>query len=99
MSYLGLRIDDGDTHRMARGEDNVGRCVDEDPPSTSAKEVPSHVDANGVMMWLRPVGESRADAFWKKFSFPPKARVSFPSLGPQFLNWMEEDWGGMNFIY
>ena len=71
---------------MAKGEDNAGRRVDEDLPSTSAKEVPLCADATRVITWLRLVGESKADAFWKKFPFPPNVWVSFPSLGPQFSN-------------
>ena len=38
---------------MARGEDNVGSRVDEDPPSTSPREVLSHANATRVIMWLK----------------------------------------------
>ena len=48
---------------MARGEDNVESCMDKGSSSTSFEDVPSHVDTNGVIMWLKHVGEARADAF------------------------------------
>ena len=57
------------------------------------------MDTNEVIMWLKPVGEARVDVFWRKFSFPPNIWVSFPSLGPHFVDRMNEDCGGMNFIY
>ena len=44
--------------------------MNKDLPSTS-KEALSRADVIGVIKWLKPVGESRVDAFWKKFSFPP----------------------------
>ena len=63
MSYPGgffrFRIGDRGTQGMARGEDNVGSRVDEGPSSTSSGDFPSRVDAIGVIMVLRPVGESR----------------------------------------
>ena len=86
-----LRIVDGGTQRMARWEDNVVSRVEEDPASTLPEEVLSRADAIGVITWLKSVGESRADAFWKKFIFPPNVRVSFLSSGPQFANCTEED--------
>ena len=64
-----LRIDDGGTRRMARGEDNIGSRVDEGSSSTSSKDVPSRVDATKVITWLKSVGKSQANAFWKKFPF------------------------------
>ena len=45
----------------------------------------------GVITWLKPVREFRADAFWKKFSFPPS--------GPHYVDCMKGDRGGMNSIY
>ena len=103
MSYPGgfsrLRISDRVTQRMARGEDNVGSHVDEGLSSTSYRDALSSVDATGVITWLRLVGESRVDTFWKKIFFPPNVRVSFPSLGPRFVNCIKENRGGMNFIY
>ena len=80
-----LRIGDGDTQRMARGEGNVGRHVDEDLPSTF-EEAFLLVDAIGVITWLRLVGEFRVDGFWKKFSFPLNVWVSFPSLRPHYVD-------------
>ena len=73
---------------MAYRGDNVGSCGDEESSSSSSGsfgDVLSRTDANGVLTWLRPIGESRADAFWKRFSFPPHVRVSFSTLGPQFV--------------
>ena len=84
---------------MASRGDNVGSRVDEEPPSTLYREVLSRVDATGVITWLRPVREFRADAFWKKFSFPSYVRVSFSLLGPQFVACMDGDRGIMNSIY
>ena len=67
MSYPGgfskLRIFDGGTHTMARGEDNVGSLIDEGSSSTSSEDVPWHVDATRVITWLRLVGESQTNAF------------------------------------
>ena len=83
---------------MAKGEGNVGCCVDEDLPSTY-EEALSCADATRVITWLRPIGESRADAFWKKFSFPPNVRVSFPFSRPHYVDYTNEDRGGMNSIY
>ena len=83
---------------MARGEDNVGCCVDEDLHSKS-KEALLHADATGVITWLRLVGESRAYSFWKKFSFPSNVRVSFPSSRPHYVDCMDKALGGMNSIY
>ena len=51
--------------------------MDEDLPSSSLEDVPSCVDAIGVITWLRPVREPQVDAFWKKFSFPPKSGFYF----------------------
>ena len=58
--YFRFRIGDGGTQGMARGEDNVGSCVDEGPSSTSSEDFPSRVDGIGVIMLLRPIGESRS---------------------------------------
>ena len=52
-----------EAQRMTRGEDNVESCVDESSSSTLFEDVPSCVDVNGVITWLRPVGEAKADAF------------------------------------
>ena len=86
MSYLGgfsrHRIDDGGTQRISSEGDNVGIRVDEELPSTLYGEVLLRGDAIVVITWLRPVGESRADALWKKFSFPSYVYVSFSSSGP-----------------
>ena len=66
---------------MAREEDNVESCVDKSSSSTSSEDVPSHVDANGVITCLRPIREARAYVFWRKFSFPPLFRFLFPPRG------------------
>ena len=103
ISYPGgfskLRIDDEDTQRMARGEDNVGSSVDEGPSSTSYEDLPLRVDATGVITWPIPVGEPRTDKFLKIFSFPPNIWVPFSSLRPRFADYTKEDLGRMNFIY
>ena len=49
----------------------MGSRVDEELPSTLSGEVLLRAEAIGVIMWLRLVGESRANGFWKKFFFPP----------------------------
>ena len=64
---------------MTRGEDNVGSRMDEGSSSTSYEDVSLRVDVIGVITCLRPVRESKVDAFWKKLSFPPNAQVSFSS--------------------
>ena len=48
---------------MAKGEDNDKSYVDESSSSTSSEYVPSHVHVNRVIMWLRPIGEARANTF------------------------------------
>ena len=48
---------------MVIGEDNIGSHADKGPSSTSSEDVPSRVDAVGVITWLRPIVESRAYAF------------------------------------
>ena len=80
MCFLGF-ISVTEAQRMTKEEDNVESCVDESSSSTSYEDVPSLVDANGVITWLRPVGEARENTFWRKFSFPPNVRVSFPFSG------------------
>ena len=89
-----LRIGDGGTQRMATGEHHLGSNADEDLPSSS-----SRVNVVWVIMWLRPIREPRTDAFWKKFSFPPNARVFFSSSRPRFVTCTKEDREGMNFMY
>ena len=89
---------DRGTQRITKGEGNVGHREDKDRPFTS-EDFLSRADATGVIMWLTLVGEFRADAFWKKFSFPPNVRVSLPPLGPHYVDCMDGDWGGMNSIY
>ena len=87
---------------MTCREDNVGSYGDEESSSSSSRafgEVLSHADANGVINWLRLIGESRANAFWKRFSFPPHVRVSFSTLGSQFMACTDGDQGVMNSIY
>ena len=91
--FFKLCISDDGTQRMARGEDNVGSCVNEGPFSTSSEDVPSRVYATRVITWLRPDKESQANAFWEKFTFPPNVRVSFPSSRPHFADYTEEDQG------
>ena len=88
-----LRIGDGGTQTMARGEDNVGSRVDEGLSLTSYENLSSHVDTAGVITWFRPVEESKADKIWKKFSFLPNVWVSFSLSGPRFAACTEEKRG------
>ena len=53
-----LRIGDGGTERMTRGEGGLMNDMDEDLASSS-----SCVNTAAVITWLRLVGESRASAF------------------------------------
>ena len=57
---------------MAHGKHHMGGRVGEESPLSSPlfEEVLSHVNANGVLTWLKPVGDPRVDAFWRKYSFP-----------------------------
>ena len=64
------------------GETMWAAVVDEESPSTLFSEVLSRANATRVIMWLIPIEEYRANAFWKKFSFPPYVQVSFSSSGP-----------------
>ena len=95
------RVSDKGTQRTAGG----GRGVDPECPSyeeTSSsgfKDVSSRVDTDGVITWLRPIEEDRADAFWKRYSFPPNVLVAFPSTRLHFVACKDEDRGGMNFMY
>ena len=59
---------------MANRVDYMGSCMDKESSSSSSgvsREVLLHVEANRVITWIRLVGESQADALWKRFSFPP----------------------------
>ena len=69
---------------MVGGEDNPGSYADKEISSSSFEDVPSRVDAAGVITCLRPIKESQADIFWKKYSFPPTVRVSLSSSGASF---------------
>ena len=84
---------------MARREDIVESYVGEISSSTSFEDVPSHVNTNGAITWLKPVGEARTYAFGRKFSFPPNVQVYFPSTRPHFMDRTDEDRGVINFIY
>ena len=87
---------------MARRRDNIGSFGDEESSSSSARvsgEVLSRVNANGVLKWLRPVKESRANAFSKRFAFPLHVRVSFSISGSQFVACTDGDRGVTNSIY
>ena len=48
---------------MAKWEDYVKSCVDESSSYTSYDDIPSRVDMNVVITWLKLVGEARADSF------------------------------------
>ena len=60
---------------MAYRGANTESFGDEESSSSSSGvsgEVLSRANANGVLTWLRLIGESQANAFWKRFSFPPQ---------------------------
>ena len=81
---------------MVGGGDYVGSCMGEESTSNSFgafEEVLLCADTNRVITWIRPIGESRVDAFWKRFSFHPCVRASFSSLGPQFVACTDGDQG------
>ena len=67
---------DGGFQGLAKGKGRVESRKGEDLPSTSFEDVPSRVDSTGVIMWLKPIREPLADAFWKKFSFSLNVWVS-----------------------
>ena len=70
---------------MACRGDNARSFRDEELFASSSGvsgKVLSCTNANGVLTRLRPIRESRADAFWKRFTFPPKSGCPFPPLGP-----------------
>ena len=52
-----------EAQRMARGEDIVESSGGKIMSSTMFEDVPSRVNANGVITWLRPVGEARTYGF------------------------------------
>ena len=69
---------------MAYKGDNVGSCGDEESSSSSSGafgEFLSCMDANRVLTWLRLIGDSWANAFYKRFSFIPHVWVSCSTLG------------------
>ena len=59
------RVSDEGTQRTAGGggEVDLGCSGDDETFSSCFEDVPSRVDGNGVITWLRPVGEARVDAF------------------------------------
>ena len=85
---------------MGGRDDEPGSYADEEISSSTLEDVPLLIDAVGVIMWLRSVGEPRADTFSKRYSFPPNIQLSFSSSKPHFVAYMEEDQGGvLNFMY
>ena len=62
---------------MVEGEVDPRSYVDEEISSSSFKDIPSSVDAIGVITWLRLVGEARADVFWKRYPFLPMSGFCF----------------------
>ena len=59
----------------------------------------SSFGSEGAPSYLNAAGEVWINALWRKYSFPPKVRVSFPPPGPEFVASIEEDRGGMNYMY
>ena len=43
----------------------------EDSSSSNSESRHTHVNVDGVIMWLKPIGDAWAETFWKKCSFPP----------------------------
>ena len=72
---------------MAHEERSIDGCVCEEPPLSplAFEEVLSRADPNGVITWLKLVGEPRVDAFWRKYSFPSQVCIAFPFSGSQFV--------------
>ena len=68
---------------MAHGKSSSDGYAGKEPtPSSPASgEVLSRVDPDGIITWLKPIGEPRVDAFWRKYAFLPQVRVAFPSSG------------------
>ena len=68
---------------MAYGNPLTNDDTDEEHPSSLP--VPGEVlfcaNANGVITYLKLVGEPRTEALWRKYSFPPQVRVAFPFFG------------------
>ena len=87
---------------MATGRDNLTSSRDEASSTSSSRlsrDILSRVDAYGTLTRLKLVEQARADAFWKRFSFPPQIRVSFSTSGLQFVACTDKDRDAMNFIY
>ena len=94
-----LHVGDEGTQRMIGGEVDPGSYAGEEISSSSFGDVPSRVDAIGVITWLRLIGEAQADVFWKRYPFLPNVWVLFPSSWPHLVAYTVEDRGGMNFMY
>ena len=86
---------------MDHGKHSTNGYAGEEPPLSPPAfgEVLSLTDPNGVITWLKHVGEPRANAFWRKYSFPPQVRFAFPSSSSQFAACTNMVLGQMNCIY
>ena len=85
---------------MAHGKCSTNGCAGEEPPPLllASKEVIFHTDPDGIITWLKHVGEPRIDAFWMKYFFPPQFCVALPSLASQFTAFTDMVRGQMNYI-
>ena len=98
------RISGDGVQRPVKGDRGVnpGRPCDQarqDSSFSGSKNTHARVNADGVITWLKPVGETQVNVFWNKYSFPLNVRVSFLLSEPQYESCREEDRGVMNFIY
>ena len=86
---------------MAHGKRSTDGCASEEPPLLllASRVILSRADPNGVITWLKPVREAHTDAFWKKYSFPPRVRVASLSSGSQFAACTDIVKGQMNYIH
>ena len=69
-----LHLCDEGSQGVARGEDSVRSREGEGLPSTSSKDVPSHVDSARVITWLKLVGKPGLTRFGRNFPFPAMFR-------------------------
>ena len=108
MSDLGgfalSRISGDGIQRPVKGDRGVnpGRPCDQarqDSSFSGSKNNHARVNADEVITWLKPVGETQVNVFWNKYSFPLNVRVSFLLSEPQSESYTKEDRGVMKFIY
>ena len=59
-------------------------CVGEEPHPLppASKEVLSCADSDGIITWVKPVGEPHANAFWRKYASLRKFALPFLRWAP-----------------